>query len=219
MAVCERVFCLIFWLNGRPHFICVPDRYTKEIIGYFVSSTSQTSDCKMALNHAINVRFPNGILTANFQPCLISDNGCQPTAMAFMKACSELKSKPIFATWNNPTGNADTKRVFLAMKEDLVWTNDWDLPFQFQHDLEHWTHDDNTDYPHQSLQYQTPCQMMAHHSAEQCTKKEVVTTPCLTHSFFLVLTGALHPKIGASVALSLAASLSMAYVRFCCLVP
>ena len=63
---------------------------------------------------------------------LISDNGCQPTSGAYMKACSQLKIKQIFTTWNNPKGNADTERVFRTLKEDLVWTHEWTLPFQFQ---------------------------------------------------------------------------------------
>ena len=55
-----------------------------------------------------------------------------------MKACSQLKIKQIFTTWNNPKGNADTERVFRTLKEDLVWTNEWHLSFEFQGDLELW---------------------------------------------------------------------------------
>lgn len=136
----------------------VLDWFTKEIIGHHVSTTSKTSDWLEALDHAVNSRFPNGIHAKRGKPKLISDNGCQPTSEAFMKACSLLGMKQIFTTWNNPKGNADTERVFRTLKEDLVWTHDWNLPFEFQSDFEAWIHSYNTDFPHQSLAYKTPAQ-------------------------------------------------------------
>ena len=77
-----------------------------------------------------------------------------------MKACSQLKIKHIFTTWNNLKGNADTERVFPALKKDLVRTHDWVIPFQFQRDFEQLIINYNTDFPHQSLDYKTPAQAM-----------------------------------------------------------
>ena len=143
---------------GWVYVHCVLDWYTKEIIGYSVSATSKTSDWLDALHMAVNQRFPNGIRSKRGKPKLITDNGCQPTSKAFMKSCSELRIKQIFTTWNNPKGNADTERLFRTMKEDLVWPNDWDLPFEFAADFEAWVQNYNTDFPHQSLNYRTPAQ-------------------------------------------------------------
>jgi len=139
----------------------VIDWYTKEIIGQHVSLSSKASDWLEALDMAILDRFPNGILSKKGKPKLISDNGCQPTSEMFMKACSQVKVKQIFTTWNNPKGNADTERFFRTLKEDLVWTNDWSIPFEFQKDFNAWINLYNTDFPHQSLSYKTPSQMMA----------------------------------------------------------
>ena len=139
---------------------CVLDWCTKEIIGYYVSTSSKTLDWLTALEMAVSTRFPDGIHQKKGKPKLITDNGCQPTSQAFIKACSQLGIKQIFTTWNNPKGNADTERVFRTLKEDLVWTNDWNLPFEFQLDFETWINDYNTDFPHQSLSYKTPQQMM-----------------------------------------------------------
>jgi transposase InsO family protein len=136
----------------------VLDWYTKEIIGHHVSITSKSSDWLEALHMAVNHRFPDGILSKKGKPKLVSDNGCQPTSQSFMKACSQLKIKQIFTTWNNPKGNADTERVFRTMKEDLVWINEWDSPFHFQSDFEHWILNYNSDFPHQSLGFKTPRQ-------------------------------------------------------------
>ena len=141
----------------------VLDWYTKEIVGTSVSHTSKTSDWLDALNHAVCYRFPNGIESVSKKPSLITDNGCQPTSTTFMKNCSILGIKQIFTTWNNPKGNADTERVFRTMKDDLVWPNEWDLPFQFANDFHRWIHLYNTDYPHQSLRYNTPSQFMQKH--------------------------------------------------------
>lgn len=150
----------------------VIDWYSKEIIGYHLSTTSKTSDWLEALNHAVQTRFPGGIHSKKGKPKLITDNGCQPTSKSFMQSCSTLKIKQIFTTWNNPKGNADTERVFRTMKEDLVWTHDWNLPFEFQADLHAWILAYNTDFPHQSLAYNTPSQFCQKFFLSRLRKKE-----------------------------------------------
>jgi len=149
---------LIGW--GWVYVHLVLDWCTKEIIGTSISHTSNTNDWLDALNNAVSQRFPNGIHLVSKKPSLITDNGCQPTSTTFMKDCAILGIKQIFTTWNNPKGNADTERVFRTMKEDLVWPNEWHLPFQFANDFTTWVHNYNTDFPHQSLKYNTPSQFM-----------------------------------------------------------
>lgn len=146
---------------GWVYIHIVIDWYSKEIIGHYTSLTSKSSDWLQALNHAVNTRFPDGILSKKGKPKLISDNACQPTSETYMKACSILGIKQIFTTWNNPKGNADTERLFRTLKEDLVWTHDWHLPFEFQADFDRWVFNYNTDFPHQSLSYKTPAQAMS----------------------------------------------------------
>ena len=154
----------------------VLDWCTKEIIGHYVSTTSKTNDWLEALHRAVNNRFPNGIHSKKGKPKLISDNGCQPTSLAFMQACSTLKIKQIFTTWNNPKGNADTERVFRTLKEDLVWINEWDLPFEFSADLDTWIHHYNTDFPHQSLAYKTPAQANLFFVEKKLKRKDLLLT-------------------------------------------
>ena len=89
---------------------------------------------------------------------LVSDNGYQPTSQRYIEACSTLGIKQIFASWSNPKGNADTERVFRTLREDLIWSNDWDNPFEFQRVLEIWINNYNNDFPHQTLNYMTPAQ-------------------------------------------------------------
>jgi len=98
----------------------------------------------------------NIIITDEPIPEKITIEGCQSTSEIFMKECRELEIKQIFTTWSNPKGNADTERVMRTLKEDIVWTNDWDNPFEFEKALEKWINDYNTDLPHQSLNNLTP---------------------------------------------------------------
>ena len=105
---------------GWMYLHLVLDWYSKEIIGVHFSFQTKQTDWEVALNQAVNKRFPDGILNSKKKPSLISDNGCQPTSQKFMKECSELEIKQIFTTWNNPKGNADTESVFRTLKEDLI---------------------------------------------------------------------------------------------------
>ena len=134
------------------------DWYTKEITGYSLSMQSKTDDWLDALETAVNNRFPHGIreYAKEQQLFLISDNGCQPTSQRFMMSCSLLGLKQIFTTWSNPKGDSDTERVLRTLKEDLVWTHDWDNPFAFSEALDKWIKAYNTDCPHQSLNNMTP---------------------------------------------------------------
>jgi len=75
-----------------------------------------------------------------------------------MKACAVLGIKQIFTSWSNPKGNADTERVIRTLKEDLGWPYDWDNPFHFQRALERGVNNYNHDFPHQALNYHTPCE-------------------------------------------------------------
>ena len=136
----------------------VLDWYTKEIVGFNVSWRSRTSDWLDALEKAVNKRFPEGTRKNEHMLNLITDNGCQPTSQAFMRNCAVLNVRQIFTSWCNPKGNADTERVIRTLKEDLVWTRDWDNPFEFEIALNRWIDNYNSDFPHQSLDYLTPNQ-------------------------------------------------------------
>lgn len=135
----------------------VLDWYTKKIVGYNLSLRSKTADWLDALNAAVNQQFPDGVRDKE-QLFLVSDNGSQPTSVSFMAACNVLQIKQIFASYDNPKGNADTERVIRTMKEDLVWPNDFQTPFELESALDRWVVDYNTDFPHSSLGYKTPCE-------------------------------------------------------------
>jgi transposase InsO family protein len=137
----------------------VLDWYTKKIVGYNLNLQSKTKDWLEAVDMALQQQFPQGIRESNNETLfLVSDNGSQPTSVGFMAACNVLQIKQIFASYNNPKGNADTERVIRTIKEDLIWPNDFSSPFELQAALDKWINDYNTDYPHSSIGYKTPCE-------------------------------------------------------------
>lgn len=143
---------------GWLYLVIVLDWCTKKIVGYSISSHSRTEDWLDALNSACNTQFPGGIASKQQELYLVSDNGSQPTSKKYMQACSVLEIKQIFASYNNPKGNADTERVIRTIKEDFIWVREFSSPIEFTETFKQWVDNYNTDYPHSSLHYQTPCQ-------------------------------------------------------------
>ena len=125
--------------------------------GRLIIGRSKTEDWLEALNKAVNSIFPEGIREGGYEvPMLISDNGCQPASVRFMKECSALGIRQIFTSWSNPRGNADTERVIRTIKEDAVWPYEWDSIGELREALALWIGHYNADYPHSSLNYRTP---------------------------------------------------------------
>jgi len=143
---------------GWLYLVIVLDWHTKKIAGYSISTKSRTEDWLDALNYACNTQFPDGVSSKQEELYLVSDNGSQPTSKKYMQACSVLEIKQIFASYNNPKGNADTERVIRTIKEDFIWVREFSSPVKFTEAFKQWVDAYNNDYPHSSLNYQTPCQ-------------------------------------------------------------
>jgi len=143
---------------GWLYLVIVLDWFSKKIVGFSISSHSRTEDWLNALHDACNKQFPQGILAKPKELFLVSDNGSQPTSHKYMQACSIMEIKQIFASYNNPKGNADTERVIRTIKEDFIWVREFTSPSEFIEAFGKWVENYNNDYPHSSLNYQTPCQ-------------------------------------------------------------
>ena len=85
---------------------------------------------------AVHGQFPDGVRDQGLS--LMSDNGCQPTSIAFMAACSTLGVHQMFTSYNNPKGNADTERFMRTLKEECLWLQEWSCPFQLISRLASW---------------------------------------------------------------------------------
>jgi transposase InsO family protein len=142
---------------GWLYLVIVLDWYTKKIVGYSISMRSKSSDWLDAINMACNQQFPDSILRKDQELCLISDNGSQPTSMAFMRACSVMEIKQIFASYSNPRGNADTERAVKTIKHDFIWVREFRSPVEFTGQFGLWVERYNKDRPHSTIGYRTPC--------------------------------------------------------------
>ena len=146
---------------GWVYIVLVLDWYTKKIVGYYSGTPCTAKHWLEALDMAVNREFPDG--TRGQGVSLMSDNGGQPTSLAFMKACSTLGIQQAFTSDNNPKGHADTERVMRTLKEECLWLQEWTNPFALIRALEVWITDYNEHYLHSALGYQSPSQFERHY--------------------------------------------------------
>ena len=140
--------------EGWSYLVVVLDWYSKKIVGHHVALLSRTTEWLEALEKGVKSQFPNGSRGGNLK--LISDNGCQPTSLKFMKACNLLGIEQIFTSYNNPKGNGDTERMMRTLKEELIWIKEWDGHHQVEEALSHWIASYNESYLHSAHGYRSP---------------------------------------------------------------
>jgi len=104
---------------GWVSIVLVLEWYSKKIGGYYAGVSWTARHWLAALDMAASRQFPEGARDQGLS--LMSDNGCQPTALAFTKACSPLGILQAFTSDNNPKGNADTERVMRTLAEECLW--------------------------------------------------------------------------------------------------
>ena len=139
---------------GWMYIVAVLDWYTKKIVGYYAGIQCRSCHWLEALNDAVNSEFAGGVRDNGLS--LMSDNGSQPTSVAFMKACREMGINQAFTSYGNPRGNADTERIFRTMKEEMLWLREWHSPFELTEALSRWIENYNQSYLHSSLGYKSP---------------------------------------------------------------
>jgi len=139
---------------GWMYLVVVLDWYTKKIVGHYVGLECRAKHWLEALDMAANYQFPDGVYGHDLH--LMSDNGCQPTSIGFMKSCRDMGISQVFTSYNNPKGNADTERMFRTMKEELLWLREWLNPFELANAVGNWVDYYNRDYLHSTLGYKSP---------------------------------------------------------------
>jgi len=141
--------------SGWVYVVVVLDWHTKKFVGSHVGSRATSRDWLAALERACDAQFPvSGVRGQGVS--LMSDNGCQPTSLAFMRACRTLGVDQAFTSYNNPKGNADTERSIRTMKEELLWLREWNDEHEVADAIAHWMPDFNEHYLHSALGYKTP---------------------------------------------------------------
>ncbi len=142
--------------TGWAYIVLVLDWHTKKIVGHGIACRSKTDDWLDALNDACNKQCPLGIQSYH-SVSLVSDNGCQPTSARYMEACQLLGITQIFTSFNNPKGNAETERMMRTMKEELIWSNDFQSFEQLKCAINRWVEEYNRNYCHSAIGYKPPC--------------------------------------------------------------
>ena len=118
---------------GWVYLVLVLDWYTKKIVGHYAGLQAKTMHWLTALDMAVQRQFPHGSRDHGLH--LMSDNGCQPSSLAFMKAAATLGITQAFTSDNNPKGNADTERLMRTLKEELLWLREWASPLELEQSL------------------------------------------------------------------------------------
>ena len=139
---------------GWVYIVVGLDWYTKKVVGYYAGLQSKSVHWLEALDIAVNMQFPDGARDHGLS--LMSDNGCQPTSISFMKVCSDLGIKQALTSYNNPKGNADTEGFFRTMKGELLWLRERVNPMGLMNEIGVWIPGYNGNYLHSSLGYRTP---------------------------------------------------------------
>jgi len=153
---------------GGAYIVLVLAWHTKKIVGHRVGLHARTAEWLDALNQGVNRQCPEGVQGQGFS--LMSDHGCQPTSVAFMKTCAILGITHAFTSDNNPKGNADTERVMRTLKEELLWLREGTRVLALEHAVTAWIDWYHSSSLHSTLGYRTPNAWEADHQASHRTQ-------------------------------------------------
>jgi len=146
---------------GWVYLVLVLDWHTKKILGHYAGLHAKTAHWLVALDQAVTRPCPHGARDHGLS--LMSDTGCQPTSVAFMKTCATVGITQAFTSYNNPTGNADTERLMRTLKEALLWLREWTSPVELEQAVAPWVDWYHTRYRHSALGDQTPMEFEHQH--------------------------------------------------------
>jgi putative transposase len=139
---------------GWVYLVVVLDWHTKKVVGHYAGLQARAWHWPVALNRAVNRQFPDGVHDRALN--LMAANGCRPTSLAFLRACSAMGIRQAFTSYSNPKGNADTERFLRTLKAELVWLHEWTGPAVVFEALERWIAGYNAGYLHSALGYRSP---------------------------------------------------------------
>jgi transposase InsO family protein len=137
-------------------------------VDHYEGHQAKTLQWLGALDSAVQRQFPQG--SRDHGLLLMSDNGCQPTSVAFMETCTTLGITQAFTSYNNPKGNAETEWLMRTLEEELLWLCEWTSPVALEQALATWVEWYNTRYLHSALGYRTPCQVEQAHQTSHSTQ-------------------------------------------------
>jgi putative transposase len=141
---------------GWISIVLVLEWYTKTSGGSSAGLPCPGQHWLAALEMAVTRQGPEGAQGTGLSR--LSENGCQPTSVAFMPACNTLGLPPGCTSDHTPQGHAATERVLRTRKAEGLWRQEWPGPFALSRALEHWSRQDNAHYLPAALSYTSPRQ-------------------------------------------------------------
>lgn len=126
-----------------------------EILSYQVTLRNRTQKWLKVLSQgidritALTGKSPQGIN-------LVSDLNHQHTSRSFLEFWRKKGIDQILTIFNNPKGNADTKRVIRTIKEEVIWINEFARLDEAKEAIAQFVDFYNNFYCHSSLDYRIP---------------------------------------------------------------
>jgi putative transposase len=139
---------------GWGYVVMVLDWFSRKVVGWQLSVRYRTQEWHEALKEAVLKEFPHGVRGQRLQ--LVSDNGCQPSSGAFLRVTAILDSEQIFASSNNPKGNAETERFVRTLKEECLRLEEFASLEEARGKISFWFNFYNHRYLHSALGYKSP---------------------------------------------------------------
>jgi putative transposase len=144
--------------DGWGYLTAVLDRFDRSLLGWSFTPRCRARDVTPALETAWSTAWPYGPATP---PTVVlrHDNGTQFTSDHYREVASRLGIRLSRTRYRHPDGNALVERIFLSLKQEEVWPQDFDSFAHAQVAVARWIVDYNTERPHQALPYRTPAEV------------------------------------------------------------
>lgn len=143
--------------EGWGYLTVVTDCFCRSILGWSFTLRCRARDFSPALEMAWSMAWPYGPDREN-PPAVVlrHDNGTQFTSAHYRDVADVLGVKLSRTRYRHPDGNALVERIFLSLKTEEVWPNDYEHFAQAHAAVAAWIDDYNSERAHQSLKYRTP---------------------------------------------------------------
>lgn len=142
-------------LSGRAlYLVVVLDVFTRSIVDWHLSTRCCTKEWLVALDNSLMTEFPGGVRRQDL--VVRTDNGCQPTSRAFIKALDTLGITPEWTGYNSPKQNAHVERVIGTLKADWLWIEECENFEQAKALVKRAVEEYNSEHPHSSLAFLSP---------------------------------------------------------------
>ena len=145
--------------EGWVGIMAVIDCCTRQIVGIHVSERGRAQEAEAALEMGSLAQFGLVYPTKeDSRPILRSDNGKVFTSKRFVARCKQYGLEQEFITPYTPQQNGMIERFFRSLKEECIWLHTFENATHVKQVVEKWIEFYNTKRPHQSLNYQSPCE-------------------------------------------------------------